>query len=126
MTADEMRAAASELTILHERFAPGFGRKEAREHSRVYLQGLLLRQGRKSVEPIALDFAHQPGETKDQLEVLALQRFITHSPWESGAIQREIQAVFGERLRPSTQQWDIGTVGVIDESGFEKKGEHSV
>jgi hypothetical protein len=54
MTRDEVRAAARKLIRWHERFAPLFGRREAQEHSRVYLKGLLSDQQRKSVEPIAL------------------------------------------------------------------------
>src|SRR5262249_35037401 len=34
--------------------------------------------------------------------------------------------VFAEALVPSTANWSIGTVGVIDESGFVKKGTESV
>jgi SRSO17 transposase len=34
--------------------------------------------------------------------------------------------VFAQRLVPSTVDWPIGTVGVIDESGFVKKGKESV
>lgn len=39
---------------------------------------------------------------------------------------QEIQAVFTEELVPTTAQWPLGTVGVIDESGFEKAGTESV
>jgi SRSO17 transposase len=39
---------------------------------------------------------------------------------------REIQAVFAEELVPTTKDWSLGTVGVIDESGFEKAGTESV
>src|SRR4029077_12194721 len=51
---------------------------------------------------------------------------LTYSPWDSHSIHREIQAIFAERLVPSTADWPIGTVGVIDESGFVKKGTESV
>ena len=123
MTTDELRAAARELTGLHRRFAPLFGRPEAQEHSRVYLNGLLMSDKGKSVEPIALYFED---DERDRKEVLAMQRFLTVSPWEGRDVQREIQAVFAERLVPSTSQWGLGTVGVIDESGFVKRGTESV
>jgi SRSO17 transposase len=127
MTTSELRAAAGELVPLHQRFAPLFGRKEARAQSLVYLNGLLLGQGRKSAEPIALVFG-QPEQDEDigHNQVLALQRFLTYSPWDAQAVQREVQAVFAEQLVPSTATWSIGTVGVIDESGFVKKGTHRV
>lgn len=127
MTKDELRAAADELVVLHGRFAPLFGRREAREHSLLYMRGLLLADGRKSVEPMALVFGDTEGDPETaQNQVVAVQRFITVSPWQSEAVQREMQAVFAEQLVPSVSQWSIGTVGVLDESGFVKQGTESV
>ena len=39
---------------------------------------------------------------------------------------REIQAGFAEEPVPTTTEWSLGTVGVLDESGFEKAGTESV
>lgn len=127
MTTDELRAAAGELVLLHRRFAPLFGRKEAREQALVYLRGLLLAQGRKSAEPMALVFG-TPDEDDGlgQNQVLALQRFLSTAPWKATAVQCQIQTVFAEQLLPSATQWPIGTVGVFDESAFVKKGTESV
>src|SRR5690349_13810530 len=58
--------------------------------------------------------------------VLSRQHFLTASPWESSEVQREIQAVFAESLVPTTKDWSLGTVLVIDESSFIKQGEQSV
>jgi SRSO17 transposase len=93
-----------------------------------YLRGLLLAEGRKSVEPMALLLSERSNEDPSfsQNSVMALQRFLTMSPWEAADVQREIQAVFAEEFVPSTKQWSIGTVGVIDESSFPKQGTHSV
>jgi len=118
MTTDELRAAADGLVALHQRFAPLFGYQQAQNHARVYLTGLLLGEGRKSVEPIALRFGDG--------QVHALQKFLTLSPWDVQTVQEETQAVFAEELVPSTTAWPLGTVGVIDESGFAKKGTASV
>jgi SRSO17 transposase len=125
MTTHDLRATAAELLRLHHRFAPLFGRKEARTQSLIYLQGLLLASGRKSAEPMALIFGQPDDEGIGQNQVLALQRFLTYSPWHAHDVQREIQTVFAETLVPSTDAWSIGTVGVIDESGFVKKGTES-
>jgi SRSO17 transposase len=124
----ELRAAAAKLEKLHERFIPCFGRRETQEHSLGYLKGLLLAEGRKSIEPMALAFG---GPSPDQPEIqqsnaLAWQRFITVSPWEAQAVQQEIQAVFNEEFVPTASEWPIGTVGVIDGSGFVKRGPYSV
>jgi SRSO17 transposase len=124
----ELRAAAERLTKLHGRFAHCFGRRESREHSLGYLRGLLLGTGRKSIEPMALVFG---GSAPDRPEIeqrvaLAWQRFLTVSPWEANAVQQEIQAVFNEEFVPTASRSPIGTVGVIDGSGFVKHGPESV
>jgi SRSO17 transposase len=127
MTPSEVRATAQQLTHLHQRFAPLFGRKEAQAQSLIYLNGLLSAQGRKSAEPMALCFG-TPDEQDGigQNQVIALQRFLSRSPWQSQHVQHEIQAVYAEQLLPSIKTWPIGNIGVIDGSGFVKKGEHSV
>ncbi len=127
MTREEVRAAAKRVVQWHERFASLFGRKEPQGHSLVYLKGLMSDQKRKSVEPIALQFARaRNGAAATQNEVVAMQEFLTRSPWEAGDVFQEIQAVFAEELVPTTAAWSLGTVGVIDESGFEKAGTESV
>jgi len=127
MTREEVRAAARRLTDLQRRFAPLFGRVEAQEHSQVYVKGLLSDEKRKSIEPLALQFARGPdGAAATQNEVVALQAFITHSPWKEQDVFQEIQAVFAEELVPTAAQDPIGVVGVIDESGFVKAGQESV
>jgi SRSO17 transposase len=126
MTKDELRATASQLVHLHQRFAGYFGRKEARAQSLIYLNGLLLGQERKSAEPIALVFGQPDQGGIGANQVLGLQRFLSQSPWQDQDVQREIQTVFSEQLVPSTATWSIGTVGVLDSSGFVKKGRESV
>jgi len=128
MDTTELRAAAAKLQKLHERFAPCFGRREPQEHSLGYLRGLLLADTRKSIEPMALVFG---GPSPEQPEIeqsiaLAWQRFLTVSPWEAQAVQQQIQAVFNEEFVPTAAEWPIGTVGVLDSSGFVKHGPHSV
>jgi SRSO17 transposase len=126
MTRDEVRAVGRKLGSWHERFASCYGRKEARKHFFVYLKGLLLNEGRKNVERMALRFATaSDGSPAAQNEVVALQEFLSDSSWEAGDVMREIQAVFAEEFAPSTRQWAIGTVGVIDETSFEKRGSES-
>jgi SRSO17 transposase len=123
-----LRAAATRLKKFHGRFAPCFGRCESREHALGYLRGLLLAEGRKSVEPMALVFGG-PSESEvgvKRSNVLAWQRFLTVSVWEALAVQREIQAVFNEEFAPTAGEWAIGTVAVIDGSGFVKRGGESV
>jgi SRSO17 transposase len=126
MTTDELRATASALTTLHQRFAPFFGRIEAQGQSLVYLNGLLLGHERKSAEPMALVFGEPGDDGIGQNQVLGLQRFLSQSPWDNQDVQHEIQAIYAEKLVPSTATWSIGTVAVFDSSGFPKKGVESV
>jgi len=126
MTTNMLRALGRKLVLFHERFARLFGRRESRSHALVYLKGLIMGEDRKSVERIALRFAEsKAGQPAGQNEVLALQDFLTASPWDHRQVQQEIQVLFAEQLVPSTAEWPIGTVGVIDESSFVKKGTES-
>jgi SRSO17 transposase len=117
MTEDEVRAAAERLVQFHERFAPLFGKEQAQDHAYTYVKGLMVCPERKSIEPIALNVGDG--------QVSALQKFINIAPWDHGDVQAEVQSVFADELVPTTAASPIGVVGVIDESGFAKKGGHS-
>src|SRR3990172_4879863 len=126
MAANRVRACAKKVTCFHEQFESCFGRTEAKAHSLVYLQGLILGEGRKNVERIALRFSTaRGGSPPSQNEVVALQEFLTLSPWQARSVQEKIQDVFAEELVPSTAAWPLGTVGVVDESAFVKSGPES-
>jgi SRSO17 transposase len=117
MTSDDVRAAAEQLVQFHERFAPLFGKEEAQDHASTYLKGLMCCPERKSIEPIAL--------CTGTGQVSGLQKFIAVAPWQSDDVQSEIQSVFADELAPSAAGTTVGTIGVIDESGFAKKGTKS-
>ena len=117
MTEDEVRAAAERLVEFHERFAPLFGKEQAQDHAYTYVKGLMVCPERKSIEPIALNVGDG--------QVSAMQKFINNAPWDHGDVQAEVQSVFADELVPTAVDSPIGTVGVIDESGFAKKGSHS-
>ncbi len=117
MTPDDVRAAADQLVHFHERFAPLFGKEQAQDHAYEYVKGLMTCPDRKSIEPISLLVGHG--------DVSGLQKFINSAPWQCDEVQAEIQAVFDDELAPSAVGSPIGTVGVIDESAFAKKGIHS-
>ena len=117
MTEDEVRAAAERLVRCHERFAPLFGKDQAQDHAYTYVKGLMVCPERKSVEPIALNVGDG--------QVSALQKFLNIAPWDPTDVQAEIQSVFADELVPTASGSPVGVVGVIDESGFSKKGGHS-
>jgi SRSO17 transposase len=72
---------------------------------------------RKSVEPIAL--------TVGDGQVSAMQKFVNIAPWDHDDVQAEVHAVFAEELVPTAAGSPVGVVGVVDESGFTKKGDQS-
>ena len=117
MTEDDVRAAAERLVQFHERFAPLFGKEQAQDHAYTYVKGLMVCPERKSIEPIAINVGDG--------QVSALQKFINIAPWDHGDVQAEVQSMFADDLVPTAAGSAIGVVGVIDESGFAKKGDHS-
>jgi SRSO17 transposase len=118
ITTDEVRAAANRLVDFHERFAPLFGRDQAQEHAYTYIKGLMICPERKSIEPIALLVGNG--------QVSAMQKFINVAPWDHEDVQVELQSVFDEELVPTAASSPVGVVGIVDESGFTKKGDQSV
>lgn len=117
MTEDEVRAAAERLVQFHERFAPLFGKERAQDHAYTYVKGLMVCPERKSVEPIALNVGDG--------QVSTLQKFVNIAPWDHEDVQAEVHAVFAEELVPTAAGSPVGVVGVVDESGFTKKGDQS-
>src|SRR4051795_9815496 len=117
MTKDEVRAAAERLVEFHDRFAPLFGKEQAQDNAYSYIKGLMVCPERKSIEPIALNVGDG--------NVSAMQKFVNIAPWDHDDIQAEVQAVFAEELVPTAAGSPVGVVGVVDESGSSKKGNHS-
>src|SRR3954451_10243006 len=117
MTPDDVRAAADQLLRFQDRFAPHFGKPQAQDHAYTYVKGLMTCPERKSIEPIALNVGDG--------QVSALQKFVNVAPWDHADVQAEIQAAFADELVPTAATSPIGVVGVVDESGFAKKGSHS-
>ena len=112
MDVQALRQLKPELELFLDRYAPCFGRDEAQEHARRFLQGLLLGGDRRSVENIA--------EAIDGCVVRSLQKFLAQSPWSDDdlleELQRHVTAVLG----------DPDATLNVDETGFPKKGTKSV
>ncbi len=92
----------------HARFAPLFGRREPREQSRKYLQGLLGRVERKN----CWQLAEAVGDARPD----SLQRILYECPWDEDAARDILQEFVVEELG------DPDGIGVVDETGFVKKG----
>jgi len=88
-------------------------RRDVSHHARSYLQGLLNPTIRKNVEDIAESLPG--GNTQD------LQQFISSSKWSTEAVLKQIALNANELIGDSEN-----TALILDESGFPKKGNHSV
>ena len=68
----------------HAYFAPLFGRREARDHSRHYLQALLVQSGeRRNAENLSETV---PASAR------VMQRFLAESPWDDDTVIGRLQA----------------------------------
>ena len=112
MERTEFERVEERFLCFHARFAPYFGRREARERSQQYLTGLLVqRSERRSAENLA--------EAVEGATPRTLQMFLSDAPWSSGAVTEELQRFVGELLGAEDG------VFLIDETGFAKQGKKS-
>jgi SRSO17 transposase len=88
------------------------------DHLGTYCRGLLSDLERKTVEPIALA-AGTP--------VRSLQLFLTQHRWDREEVRDLLQGHVAGLLPalPPEPPGGLGTLGIIDESGHVKKGEHT-
>ena len=95
----------------HGFFAPSFGRKQWREHSRNYLQALLVQaQERRNAE----NLSESAG-----ISARAIQRFLTEARWSDDAVIGRLHEYLAPRLGHPEAVW------VLDGSDFPKQGKKS-
>jgi SRSO17 transposase len=98
-------------------FAAGFGYVTRTRWAGIYLQGLLLDGERKSIQPLSRRVS-VPGWHGDTEQ--ALQQFVNQSVWDEQAVLQTYRRAMGEAFD------DPAGIVVIDDTGFAKKGRHSV
>ena len=95
----------------HGFFAPSFGRKQWREHSRNYLQALLVQaQERRNAENLSESVG---------ISARAMQRFLTEARWSDDAVIGRLHEYLAPRLGHPEAVW------VLDGSDFPKQGKKS-
>ena len=95
----------------HAFFAPSFGRKQWREHSRNYLQALLVQaQERRNAENLSESVG---------ISARAMQRFLTEARWSDDTVIGRLQEYLAPRLGHPEAVW------VLDGSDFPKQGRKS-
>ena len=123
MNEREFRRVAGTFRRFHRRFAPLFGRKEARRHSEQYVRGLLVQHAeRRNAENLAEAVVGSGGK-----DARAVQQFLTDSPWACGPVIRALQDEVSERLLPQAPGEGVTADGVftLDATGFAKRGTRS-
>ena len=103
---------ATEFEAFHARFARFFVRSEPREAIRQYLRGLL--------SPVPRKNCWQMAEAMGDKDPQAMQRLLFGAQWDADAVRDELQAFVIERFG------EADGIGIVDETGFLKKGTKSV
>lgn len=106
---------ADALVDYHALFADLFARREQRQWSQFYLQGLLSDLERKSIEPMVLA---RKGD--DAAAIRAVQQFLGEGAWDDEAILARHQQLVADSLG------EPDGIVLFDGSGFPKQGTHSV
>lgn len=101
-----------------EWLAQAVGHADRTEPLRKYCTGLLLEGERKSVEPMAARIAPDHIEKTHQ----SLHHFVAHSPWSDADMLRQVR----NYVLSAMQKQGPVAAWIVDETGFVKKGTHSV
>jgi len=95
------------------------GHMDRAEPLRDYCTGLMMPVARKSVEPLAAVTAPARVSAKHQ----SLLHFVGQAPWSDEALMRRVQDWVLPRM---IERGGPITAWIIDDTGFPKKGQHSV
>jgi SRSO17 transposase len=117
MTPQQIRKLERELDDYIDELTDGMGRPERRAAMGLYLTGLLLDGERKSIEPIAARLVDDVSEVEGMRQ--RLQQCVAVSKWAEVELFRRIARKVDAELP------DVEAL-VIDDTGFAKKGTHSV
>jgi SRSO17 transposase len=109
---DKIDEYAGEFETFHARFAHLFVRSEPREAAQRYLRGLLAPVPRKN--------CWQMAEAMGDKDPQAMQRLLFGAQWDADAVRDELQTFVIERFG------EADGIGIVDETGFLKKGTKSV
>jgi SRSO17 transposase len=101
-----------------ERVGAVLGHADRRTPFRSYCAGLILPGERKSVEPIAARVEPRRVQGAHQ----SLHHFVANADWSPEALMREVRAC----VLPAIEQSEGIRAWIVDDTGFPKKGVHSV
>ena len=101
-----------------EKLSTALGHADRVEPFQAYCTGLLLPVERKSVEPMAAQLA--PGQVSARHQ--SLHHFVAKAAWRDAAVLRAVQ----DYALPKMQNQGPILAWIVDDTGFPKKGKHSV
>jgi SRSO17 transposase len=110
-------ADVAELDDYLEHLCAALGHADRRTSLQDYTRGLMLPIARKSVEPLAAHTAPLRVRAKHQ----SLHHFVAKSPWSDAAVLAAVRNWVAPALTA-----DTGHYWIVDDTGFPKKGRHSV
>jgi SRSO17 transposase len=113
-----MGANESRFRSFVERLSGAVGHADRDEPLRAYCMGLMLPGDRKSVEPMAARIEPRRVGALHQ----AMHHFVANAPWSEDAVLTAVRgwAVPSIEARGPVRAW------IVDDTGFPKKGKHSV
>ena len=117
MLMNELRKLEGDLTEFVGELFDGMGRIERRTSMRCYVEGLLLDGERKSAEPMARRLVRDEREVEGMRQ--RLLECVTHGNWSHSTLFARLAKKFDGEC-PGVEAF------VIDDTGFPKKGVHSV
>lgn len=117
VTPHALKRLDRELTTYLDALTEGLGRPERRTAMGQYVTGLLLDGERKSIEPIAARLVEQATDVQAMRQ--RLQQCVVVSPWDA-------TDVFARVARTLDRELPAVAAFVVDDTGFPKKGTHSV
>lgn len=108
MILSELDNWTDDFEAFHSRFSSLFGRIEVQEQGAKYLQGLLSQVERKN----GWQLAESVGDKRPD----GTQRLLYNAKWDADAVRDALQGFVIEEFG------DVEGIGVVDETGFLKKG----
>ncbi len=112
LTPQDVEELADELVAYHAEFADLYYRVEQAHWGYKYLQGLLAPLESKAIQPMAMNL--------EGGNIQAMQQFIGQGCWEDDKLLQKHWKLVDGTLGEEDGVW------IVDESGFPKKGNHSV
>ncbi|WP_454743898.1 IS701 family transposase [Cupriavidus necator] len=100
-----------------EHLCEALGHSDRRSGLAGYCQGLMLPIKRKSVEPLAAHLEPERISARHQ----SLHHFVSKSEWSDAALLEQVRRWVLPHMNPAN-----GLFWIIDDTGFPKKGKHSV